>query len=99
MEALLLLASGMAVNLANAPAMVSTTGAHVHLQERAPASAPRNSSRERREGPPLRLGRGCSDYVKAGAEPQFTGYEGLSVLVVFDKPQTRPEKAAAVPPA
>jgi mannose-6-phosphate isomerase-like protein (cupin superfamily) len=31
---------------------------------------------------------GGSVYVKAGAEHRFTGYEGLSVLVVFDKSQT-----------
>ena len=30
---------------------------------------------------------GCV-YVKAGADHRFTGYEGLSVLVVFDKSQT-----------
>jgi mannose-6-phosphate isomerase-like protein (cupin superfamily) len=30
---------------------------------------------------------GRAIYVKAGAEHQFTGYEGLSVLVIFDKSQ------------
>jgi mannose-6-phosphate isomerase-like protein (cupin superfamily) len=34
------------------------------------------------------LEEGGSVYVKAGVEHRFTGYEGLSVLVVFDKSQT-----------
>jgi mannose-6-phosphate isomerase-like protein (cupin superfamily) len=34
------------------------------------------------------LEEGGSVHVKAGAEHRFTGYEGLSVLVVFDKSQT-----------
>jgi mannose-6-phosphate isomerase-like protein (cupin superfamily) len=34
------------------------------------------------------LEEGGSVYVKAGAEHRFTGYEGLSLLVVFDKSQT-----------
>ena len=34
------------------------------------------------------LEEGGSVYVKAGAEHRFAGYEGLSVLVVFDKSQT-----------
>ena len=34
------------------------------------------------------LEEGGSVYVKAGADHRFTGYEGLSVLVVFDKSQT-----------
>jgi mannose-6-phosphate isomerase-like protein (cupin superfamily) len=32
---------------------------------------------------------GRAIYVKAGAEHQFAGYEGLSVLVIFDKSQGR----------
>jgi mannose-6-phosphate isomerase-like protein (cupin superfamily) len=36
---------------------------------------------------PLEEGRAI--YVKAGAEHQFAGYEGLSVLVIFDKSQAR----------
>lgn len=31
---------------------------------------------------------GGAAYVKAGAEHRFIGYEGLSVLVVFDKSQS-----------
>src|SRR5919198_2678334 len=34
------------------------------------------------------LDEGGSAYVKAGADHRFTGYEALSVLVVFDKSQT-----------
>jgi mannose-6-phosphate isomerase-like protein (cupin superfamily) len=34
------------------------------------------------------LEEGASVYVKAGADHRFTGYEGLNVLVVFDKSQT-----------
>jgi mannose-6-phosphate isomerase-like protein (cupin superfamily) len=31
---------------------------------------------------------GGAVYVKAGADHRFTGYEGLSVFVIFDKSQT-----------
>ena len=41
------------------------------------------------EGEGIQLEEGEAAYVKAGAEHQFTGYEGLSLLVVFDKTQTR----------
>jgi mannose-6-phosphate isomerase-like protein (cupin superfamily) len=34
------------------------------------------------------LEEGGSVYVKAGADHRFTGYEGLSLLVIFDKLQT-----------
>jgi mannose-6-phosphate isomerase-like protein (cupin superfamily) len=40
------------------------------------------------EGEQIALEEGGAAYVKAGAEHRFTGYEGLSVLVVFDKSQT-----------
>jgi mannose-6-phosphate isomerase-like protein (cupin superfamily) len=40
------------------------------------------------EGESFELEEGGSVYVKAGADHRFTGYEGLSVLVVFDKSQT-----------
>ena len=35
------------------------------------------------EGESIRLTEGQAAFVPAGAEHQFTGYEGLSVLVVF----------------
>jgi hypothetical protein len=34
------------------------------------------------------LVQGAAAYVKAGAEHRFTDYESVSLLVVFDKPQT-----------
>ena len=40
------------------------------------------------EGEELPLAEGGAAYVKAGAEHRFIGYEGLSVLVIFDKSQT-----------
>jgi mannose-6-phosphate isomerase-like protein (cupin superfamily) len=40
------------------------------------------------EGEELPVEEGGAVYVKAGAEHRFTGYEGLSVLVIFDKSQT-----------
>jgi mannose-6-phosphate isomerase-like protein (cupin superfamily) len=36
----------------------------------------------------IELNEGGAAYVKAGAEHRFVGYEGLSVLVVFDKSQS-----------
>jgi len=39
------------------------------------------------EGESLPLTEGDAVYVPAGAEHQFTGYEGLSVLVIFAKKQ------------
>jgi mannose-6-phosphate isomerase-like protein (cupin superfamily) len=36
----------------------------------------------------VELEEGGAAYVKAGAAHRFVGYEGLSVLVVFDKSQT-----------
>jgi mannose-6-phosphate isomerase-like protein (cupin superfamily) len=41
------------------------------------------------EGERIPVEEGRAIYVKAGAEHQFTGYEGLSVLVIFDKSQGR----------
>jgi mannose-6-phosphate isomerase-like protein (cupin superfamily) len=41
------------------------------------------------EGEKIPVEEGRAIYVKAGAEHQFTGYEGLSVLVIFDKSQGR----------
>jgi mannose-6-phosphate isomerase-like protein (cupin superfamily) len=41
------------------------------------------------EGEQIPVEEGRAIYVKAGAEHQFTGYEGLSVLVIFDKSQVR----------
>jgi mannose-6-phosphate isomerase-like protein (cupin superfamily) len=40
------------------------------------------------EGEELAVAEGGALYVKAGAEHRFTGYEGLSLLVIFDKSQT-----------
>jgi mannose-6-phosphate isomerase-like protein (cupin superfamily) len=40
------------------------------------------------EGEEVPLTEGGAAYVKAGAEHRFIGYEGLSVLVIFDKSQT-----------
>ncbi|MEX2031774.1 MAG: cupin domain-containing protein [Dehalococcoidia bacterium] len=40
------------------------------------------------EGEEIPVQEGGAIYVKAGAEHRFTGYEGLSVLVIFDKSQT-----------
>ena len=37
------------------------------------------------EGSPVELHRGNAVFVPAGAEHRFTGYEELSVLVIFDK--------------
>jgi mannose-6-phosphate isomerase-like protein (cupin superfamily) len=37
------------------------------------------------EGEQIPVEEGRAIYVKAGAEHRFTGYEGLSVLVIFDK--------------
>jgi mannose-6-phosphate isomerase-like protein (cupin superfamily) len=35
----------------------------------------------------LRLEEGDAAFVPAGAEHRFTGYEGLSLLVVFERPR------------
>jgi mannose-6-phosphate isomerase-like protein (cupin superfamily) len=37
------------------------------------------------EGEAAELGQGDAIFVAAGAEHRFTGYEGLSLLVIFDK--------------
>lgn len=38
------------------------------------------------EGEPVEVSEGKAAFVPAGAEHSFTGYEGLSVLVVFARP-------------
>lgn len=40
------------------------------------------------EGEEIPVQEGGAIYVKAGAEHRFTDYEGLSVVVIFDKSQT-----------
>jgi mannose-6-phosphate isomerase-like protein (cupin superfamily) len=40
------------------------------------------------EGEEIPAREGGALYVRAGAEHRFTGYEGLSLLVIFDKSQT-----------
>jgi len=40
------------------------------------------------EGEENALEEGGAVFVRAGAEHRFSGYEGLAVLVVFDKSQT-----------
>jgi mannose-6-phosphate isomerase-like protein (cupin superfamily) len=41
------------------------------------------------EGESVEVSEGKAVFVPAGAEHQFTGYEGLSVLVVFARPHER----------
>ena len=38
------------------------------------------------EGESVELGEGKAAFVPAGADHRFSGYEGLSVLVVFSRP-------------
>jgi len=38
------------------------------------------------EGESVEVGEGKAAFVPAGADHRFTGYEGLSVLVVFTRP-------------
>ena len=38
------------------------------------------------EGEPVEVSEGKAAFVPAGADHRFTGYEGLSVLVVFARP-------------
>jgi mannose-6-phosphate isomerase-like protein (cupin superfamily) len=45
------------------------------------------------EGEPVSLSEGQAAFVPAGAEHQFTGYEGLSVLVIFSR-QKEPSSLA-----
>ncbi|MEX0817040.1 MAG: cupin domain-containing protein [Gaiellales bacterium] len=40
------------------------------------------------EGEEIPVQEGGAIYVKAGADHRFTGYEGLSLIVIFDKSQT-----------
>jgi mannose-6-phosphate isomerase-like protein (cupin superfamily) len=39
------------------------------------------------EGETVKLEQGQAAFVPAGADHRFTGYEGLSVLVVFSRPR------------
>ena len=41
------------------------------------------------EGASVELGEGKAAFVPAGADHRFTGYEGLSVLVVFSRPHSQ----------
>jgi mannose-6-phosphate isomerase-like protein (cupin superfamily) len=41
------------------------------------------------EGDTVEVSRGKAAFVSAGADHRFTGYEGLSVLVVFARPHER----------
>jgi mannose-6-phosphate isomerase-like protein (cupin superfamily) len=41
------------------------------------------------EGDTVEVSEGKAAFVPAGAEHRFTGYEGLSVLVVFARPHER----------
>ena len=47
------------------------------------------------EGEAFALGHGDAAFVPAGAEHRFTGYEGLSVLVVFAKERGAAEASMA----
>jgi len=38
------------------------------------------------EGEPIEVREGTAAFVPAGADHRFTGYEGLSVLVIFARP-------------
>jgi mannose-6-phosphate isomerase-like protein (cupin superfamily) len=38
------------------------------------------------EGESIEMGEGKAAFVPAGADHRFTGYEGLSVLVIFARP-------------
>jgi mannose-6-phosphate isomerase-like protein (cupin superfamily) len=38
------------------------------------------------EGESIEMGKGKAAFVPAGADHRFTGYEGLSVLVIFARP-------------
>jgi mannose-6-phosphate isomerase-like protein (cupin superfamily) len=41
------------------------------------------------EGEAIEMGEGKAAFVPAGADHRFTGYEGLSVLVIFARPHER----------
>jgi mannose-6-phosphate isomerase-like protein (cupin superfamily) len=49
------------------------------------------------EGDPMDVREGTAAYVPAGADHRFTGYEGLSVLVIFARPHelAEPEQRPA----
>jgi mannose-6-phosphate isomerase-like protein (cupin superfamily) len=47
------------------------------------------------EGMSTPLAEGQALFVEAGADHRFTGYEGLSVLVIFTRPRDAPPRSAA----
>jgi mannose-6-phosphate isomerase-like protein (cupin superfamily) len=47
------------------------------------------------EGDSTELEEGQATFVAAGAEHRFSGYEGLSVLVIFSRPRDAPPRSAA----
>jgi mannose-6-phosphate isomerase-like protein (cupin superfamily) len=50
------------------------------------------------EGEPIPVEEGKAAFVPAGADHRFTGYEGLSVLVVFARaPGEAPQEPGSVP--
>ena len=49
------------------------------------------------EGKSVSLRDGQAAFVPAGADHRFTGYEGLSVLVVFSRTHARPSAPAQQP--
>jgi len=46
------------------------------------------------EGERIALAQGQAAFVPAGADHRFTGYEGLSVLVIFSRPGQLPDPLA-----
>ncbi|HEV8602563.1 MAG TPA: cupin domain-containing protein [Gaiellaceae bacterium] len=51
------------------------------------------------EGDSVTVEEGKAAFVPAGADHRFTGYEGLSVLVVFTRPHGRPEVSGESAPS
>jgi mannose-6-phosphate isomerase-like protein (cupin superfamily) len=47
------------------------------------------------EGESVEVGEGKAAFVPAGADHRFTGYEGLSVLVVFSLPHAQESSASS----
>jgi mannose-6-phosphate isomerase-like protein (cupin superfamily) len=50
------------------------------------------------EGEPIPVEQGKAAFVQAGADHRFTGYEGLSVLVVFARSEERKTPAESAAP-